>query len=140
MSRTCLLLTLVMRILTFKKLWNTCNKDHHHIYIAFHTCSARVLKSLSIPTNILDSPPPSVYPSVCSLQRLHGEAFHFGHSVFKGQFLVAGAMDTFARGLRNAVKIIEEGVLSKALSVSALYTYFRVAQFQIMTHVQACLL
>ena len=26
-------------------------------------------------------------------------------------------MDTFARGLRNAVKIIEEGVITKALNV-----------------------
>ena len=27
-------------------------------------------------------------------------------------------MDTFARGLRNAVKIIEEGIITKALNVS----------------------
>ncbi len=33
-------------------------------------------------------------------------------------------MDTFARGLRNAVKIIEDGVLSQALAVSEILSEF----------------
>lgn len=47
---------------------------------------------------------------VCVRIKLHTERCYF----------CLGAMDTFARGLRNAARILEEGILGVAVKVSPL--------------------
>lgn len=59
--------------------------------------------------------PRSLYPSPLSncLQSFARHLFHKSNSYF-----ILGAMDSFARGLKNAAKLIEDGTLDALVRVS----------------------
>jgi len=46
--------------------------------------------------------------------------YSVGHFMFCCYVIIAGAMDCFARGLRNAVRIIEDGVFDRHIKVCSL--------------------